>query len=70
MVNVTIKVGDENDNRPTFTQPYYSTAVTSQELGMSVVTVQAIDRDHGENGRVVYSIAKGKDKYYFSIDSR
>ena len=70
MVNVTIELGDVNDNTPTFTQPYYSTVLASHELGMNVLTVQAVDGDIGENGDVVYNIAKGFDKYYFSIDSR
>ncbi|CAB4028446.1 syntaxin-binding 5-like [Paramuricea clavata] len=70
MVNVTIRLGDENDNRPTFSQSYYSTVVTSHELGMSVLTVQAIDKDDGENGRVTYGIVKGQDKHYFTIHSR
>jgi hypothetical protein len=70
MVNVTIQLVDENDNRPTFSHSYYSTVVTSHELGMSVLTVQAIDKDDGENGRVTYGIVKGQDKHYFTIHSR
>ena len=70
MVNVTIKLGDENDNRPIFHHPYYTTVVTSQELGMSLLTVQATDRDEGENGRIVYSLVKGENRHFFSIDSR
>jgi hypothetical protein len=70
MVNVTITLGDENDNRPTFTRPYYSTVLTSHELGTSVVTVKAVDGDEGKNGRVAYTIAHGPYEYYFSIDSR
>lgn len=69
-VNVTIRLLDENDNQPTFSQVYYSTVVTGQNVGMHIVTVQARDFDQGENGTVVYSIVKGKVKHYFSIDSR
>ena len=70
MVNVTIKLGDENDNRPIFFHPYYSTVVTSQEEGMSLLTVKATDRDERENARVAYSLVKGEDRHYFSINSR
>ena len=70
MVNVKISVLDENDNRPTFLQDYYSTVVTSQSLGISILTVQAMDKDQGKNARVTYGIDKGRDKYYFDIDSR
>ncbi|XP_028395057.1 cadherin-related tumor suppressor-like [Dendronephthya gigantea] len=69
-VNVTIRLGDENDNIPTFPCSYYSTVVTSLGLGMSVMTVQAIDNDQGENGRIEYLIIKISDHQYFSIDSR
>lgn len=68
-VNVTIRLVDENDNIPTFPCSYYSTVVTSLGPGMSVMSVQAIDKDQGENGRIGYHIIKS-DQLHFSIDNR
>ncbi|XP_041653151.1 protocadherin alpha-8-like [Cheilinus undulatus] len=55
-LNLTIKVLDNNDNRPTFSQEVYS--VTLQEnvaLDTVVIKVRATDMDEGTNGEVEYA---------------
>ena len=61
---------DENEHSPEFSSPLYSGRVFLQEaeseLGVdemgsdSILQVQAIDRDHGENAKVTYSIETGE----------
>ena len=50
-------VGDQNDNRPLFTQPHYQISVKEGNLVNYVITtVVAKDADVGDNGRITYSI--------------
>uniref|UniRef100_A0A915Q7Z5 Cadherin domain-containing protein n=1 Tax=Setaria digitata TaxID=48799 RepID=A0A915Q7Z5_9BILA len=56
-VPLDIYVEDVNDNVPTFTQPIY-TATTKEDVppGQIILTVQADDKDHGENARIKYTL--------------
>ena len=56
LVNITI--GDENDNRPQFTEPSYTATVDEDvPIGYVLMTVTATDRDSGPNGRVRYRLS-------------
>ena len=66
-----IDVVDHNDHAPQFLSQLiqtklYETAV----VGSSVVQAFAVDLDHGDNGRIVYSILSGNIGNSFSIDSQ
>ncbi|XP_051789996.1 protocadherin alpha-7-like isoform X2 [Erpetoichthys calabaricus] len=55
-MNITVMVGDINDNAPVFAEEMYS--VTLEEnvlLGTLVVQVNASDLDEGSNGEIFYS---------------
>ncbi|XP_067948200.1 protocadherin beta-10-like isoform X2 [Watersipora subatra] len=55
ILNVT--VGDENDNKPHFSQPIYSVRVPeSAKPGIMLTRVIATDQDSGLNGQLKYSI--------------
>lgn len=55
---VIIDIEDVNNNAPEFTQTSYKASVNENvPVGTSVLTVNAIDLDGGENGYVTYSIA-------------
>ena len=55
-INVTIE--DANDNRPVFQKPVYQMVVKeSFPLNTTFVTVAAIDRDIGQNGKITYRIS-------------
>lgn len=67
---IIVNVIDHNDHAPEFTSKIvqgklYETAA----VGSNVVTVLAIDRDIGENGKIVYSIISGNIGNMFTIDS-
>lgn len=55
--NVTIIVGDINDNEPVFSQTKYTSSIAEGVvLDTEVVQVSASDADSGLNGQVLYSI--------------
>ncbi|XP_068183037.1 cadherin-23 [Antennarius striatus] len=65
---VFVEVQDVNDNRPIFLQNSYETSVLeSVPQGTSILQVQAMDSDQGENGRVLYRILTGNSNNMFSI---
>ncbi|XP_068597669.1 cadherin-23 [Brachionichthys hirsutus] len=65
---VFVEVQDVNDNRPIFLQNSYETSVLeSVPQGTSILQVQAMDSDQGENGRVLYRILTGNSNSMFSI---
>ncbi|KPJ17447.1 Cadherin-87A [Papilio machaon] len=58
-VPVHIKVVDENDNAPVFTQKVYKSTIAENlqlEPPAAILQVLAEDRDEGDNGKVQYSI--------------
>ena len=65
LVNVTIRILDENDNTPVFKFPSQpsskATISTSHAVGEVVCTVEATDEDGpGENSKISYSIIKSE----------
>nr|XP_046263002.1 protocadherin alpha-8-like [Scatophagus argus] len=56
ILNITIKVLDINDNRPTFFKEVYSVILQENvALDTVVIKVQATDQDEGANGEVEYA---------------
>lgn len=67
--SVTVAVQDLNDNAPIFKELSYEKAVYENiDVGSSVITVQATDRDAGTNGVVSYFAASTTS--IFSIDTK
>ncbi|XP_046907545.1 protocadherin beta-16-like [Hypomesus transpacificus] len=61
-MKILITVLDVNDNAPVFTQPVYKATVTENaHKGTVVATVNALDADHGSNGKITYSISNTLD---------
>ncbi|KAF0309990.1 Protein dachsous [Amphibalanus amphitrite] len=66
---ITINVLDLNDNSPTFATSSLTFSIQENSpIGFKVGTVEAIDRDAGENGRVSYTILSGNLNDTFDID--
>lgn len=56
LVRVIVYVQDINDNPPKFTQKIFTGGVaTSADFGTEIMTVRAVDADHGENAKLSYS---------------
>lgn len=71
MVNITITLKDENDNRPIFAHDYYSERIlSSPKVGTRIAIIKAIDKDVGPNARIHYKIKRGHNEKYFTINSR
>lgn len=66
---VTVRLQDENDNAPRFTQRQYEAAV-SEGIGKGtlVANVLATDVDEGANSRVLYHIVDGNHDNAFIIE--
>lgn len=63
--NVVITILDINDNAPQFVNPPITVLLTDaqiQSFDTSVVTLQAVDADIGENGLVQYSITHNQSQ--------
>ncbi|XP_056238417.1 protocadherin alpha-8-like [Seriola aureovittata] len=71
-LNITIKVLDNNDNRPTFSKEVYSVMLQENvALDTIVIKVQATDLDEGTNGDVEYAFGgdmNSKVLELFSLD--
>ncbi|XP_061184166.1 protocadherin Fat 1-like isoform X2 [Saccostrea echinata] len=66
---ISISLKDENDNEPEFEKDDYEASVFESILvNATVIQVIATDRDIGNNGEVVYSLAGDEDK--FCVDSK
>ncbi|KAK7791702.1 hypothetical protein R5R35_008716 [Gryllus longicercus] len=73
-VAVRVRVTDVNDNSPELVDPQEEmiSVREDQPPGTEVVRVRAVDRDHGNNASVTYSLLKGRDSDghgVFTIDS-
>uniref|UniRef100_A0A8C8VMJ4 Cadherin EGF LAG seven-pass G-type receptor 2 n=1 Tax=Pelusios castaneus TaxID=367368 RepID=A0A8C8VMJ4_9SAUR len=67
---VTIQVLDVNDNAPIFVStPFQSTVLENVPLGYSVIHIQAIDADSGENARLEYALLDTGPKFPFTISN-
>lgn len=70
-VSVHVRVLDVNDNAPDIVDPQEDVVSVREEqpIGTEVVKVRAIDRDHGRNATISYSILKGRDSDGYGIFS-
>ncbi|XP_010583070.1 PREDICTED: cadherin EGF LAG seven-pass G-type receptor 2, partial [Haliaeetus leucocephalus] len=67
---VTIQVLDVNDNAPIFVStPFQATVLENVPVGYSVIHVQAIDADSGDNGRLVYTLLETGAGFPFTINN-
>ncbi|XP_058711892.1 cadherin EGF LAG seven-pass G-type receptor 2 isoform X2 [Poecile atricapillus] len=67
---VTIQVLDVNDNAPIFVStPFQATVLENVPVGYSVIHVQAIDADSGDNGRLVYTLLETGTGFPFTINN-
>ena len=61
---------DSNDNPPVFTQASYSAAIREDAIiGETVLRLNAVDLDGGDNGRITYTLLNGDRHSQFRIDS-
>ena len=68
--NLMVKVMDENDNAPVFSQTTYQISIPENNaIGAYVLQVNASDRDAGRNGRLRYSLRKGAVSRFVHIDT-
>ena len=66
---LTINVGDVNDNAPKFDRnPYQFSVSEDKSVTYQVGFVSATDRDIGSNGRLRYTIVSGAGKDDFSMN--
>ncbi|XP_053882803.1 cadherin EGF LAG seven-pass G-type receptor 2 isoform X1 [Malaclemys terrapin pileata] len=67
---VTIQVLDINDNAPIFVStPFQSTVLENVPLGYSVLHIQAIDADSGDNARLQYALLEAGPRFPFAISN-
>ncbi|XP_072569096.1 cadherin EGF LAG seven-pass G-type receptor 2 [Paramormyrops kingsleyae] len=67
---VTVQVLDVNDNAPIFVStPFQATVLENVPLGYSVIHIQAIDADSGENSRLEYRLIETAPGFPFSINN-
>lgn len=67
---VTIQVLDVNDNAPIFVStPFQATVLENVPVGYSVIHVQAIDADSGDNSRLVYTLLETGTSFPFAINN-
>lgn len=71
-LTVDINVLDENDNKPEFDDPILNITVTEDiAIGKGIVTLRAVDKDSGNNGKVEYTLAGQQEDYilqHFNVD--
>ncbi|KAM6289159.1 LOW QUALITY PROTEIN: cadherin EGF LAG seven-pass G-type receptor 2-like, partial [Aegotheles albertisi] len=67
---VTIQVLDVNDNAPIFVStPFQATVLENVPMGYSVIHVQAIDADSGDNSRLIYTLLETGAGFPFTINN-
>ncbi|XP_048650555.1 cadherin EGF LAG seven-pass G-type receptor 3 isoform X2 [Marmota marmota marmota] len=67
---VSIQVVDINDHTPIFVStPFQVSVLENAPLGHSVIHIQAVDADHGENARLEYSLTGVAPDTPFVINS-
>lgn len=69
--DVTVHVTDLNDEAPLFSPIEVNVTLTEGNFttGINVVTVNATDKDEGDNKRISYSIINGNLGNVFQIDN-
>uniref|UniRef100_A0A674PRB3 FAT atypical cadherin 3a n=1 Tax=Takifugu rubripes TaxID=31033 RepID=A0A674PRB3_TAKRU len=73
VVWVTVRVLDENDNKPIFPEKIYQVKLPERERrkkGEPIYRVFAYDRDEGPNSDLSYSIVDGNEDTKFFIDPK
>ncbi|GCC39948.1 hypothetical protein chiPu_0023507, partial [Chiloscyllium punctatum] len=63
-VTVSIKIEDENDNKPMFEKDVYELQVPENQERVPLFTMKATDKDAGENGCVQYEIIGKIEKVF------
>lgn len=67
---VLVQVVDVNDNAPMFVStPFQSTVLENVAIGYSVIHIQAIDADSGENARLEYRLTDITPGFPFTINN-
>lgn len=67
---VVVQVVDVNDNAPMFVStPFQATVLENVAIGHSVIHIQAIDGDSGENARLEYRLTDTTPGFPFSINN-
>ncbi|EDW81089.2 uncharacterized protein Dwil_GK11870 [Drosophila willistoni] len=72
LARIEVEVLDLNDNVPEFEADFYNISIVENlPTGFSVLQVNALDRDQGENSEFLYNLVETKDAAgAFRIDSR
>ncbi|XP_061081444.1 protocadherin-9 isoform X1 [Conger conger] len=66
---VRVKLEDENDNPPIFSQPVIEVAVPeNNKRGLFLVAISATDEDSGKNAEIVYQL--GPNASFFDLDRK
>ncbi len=67
---VTVQVLDVNDNAPIFVStPFQATVLENVPLGYSIIHIQAVDADSGDNSRLEYRLTETTPNFPFSINN-
>ncbi|KAM6985970.1 cadherin EGF LAG seven-pass G-type receptor 1 [Aplochiton taeniatus] len=67
---VVVQVVDVNDNAPMFVStPFQATVLENVAIGYSVIHIQAIDADSGENARLEYRLTDTSSGFPFTINN-
>ncbi|XP_053172608.1 cadherin EGF LAG seven-pass G-type receptor 2 [Scomber japonicus] len=67
---VTVQVLDVNDNAPIFVStPFQATVLENVPLGYSVIHIQAVDADSGDNSRLEYRLTETTPHFPFTINN-
>ncbi|XP_067361274.1 cadherin EGF LAG seven-pass G-type receptor 2 isoform X3 [Channa argus] len=67
---VTVQVLDINDNAPIFVStPFQATVLENVPLGYSIIHIQAVDADSGDNSRLQYRLTETTPNFPFTINN-
>ncbi|XP_059402797.1 cadherin EGF LAG seven-pass G-type receptor 1-like [Carassius carassius] len=67
---VVIQVLDVNDNAPMFVStPFQASVLENVPVGYSVLHIQAIDADSGDNAHLEYKLTETSDSFPFTINN-
>ncbi|KAM4613350.1 cadherin EGF LAG seven-pass G-type receptor 2 [Polymixia lowei] len=67
---VTVQVLDVNDNAPIFVStPFQATVLENVPLGYSIIHIQAVDADSGDNSRLQYRLTETTPNFPFMINN-
>ncbi|XP_047439870.1 cadherin EGF LAG seven-pass G-type receptor 2 isoform X3 [Mugil cephalus] len=67
---VTVQVLDINDNAPIFVStPFQATVLENVPLGYSIIHIQAVDADSGDNSRLEYRLTETTPNFPFTINN-